>query len=207
MADDLPAVEFGPNRIRTFTLTELENIVDLPRLRRTNHNWAFDAAAFSRFSWLIVEETYPLDREPGHRAIPVLFDMVDLNRDWGRIEPHRERFPRAAEAALFAVLLAPWEDWVREPQIDWCGFRVPWVYTADSDIFVRPNAPTSPETLSWEPDFFHDADGNVVLETERPFRLPLKDTVTEASAWLSDEAYRWSKLNHSPGRKRAPMAG
>jgi hypothetical protein len=35
---------------------------------------------------------------------------VDLGRDFGAIEPHQKRFATAVEAALFPLLLAPWED-------------------------------------------------------------------------------------------------
>jgi hypothetical protein len=121
---------------------------------------------------------------------------IDLSEDWGRIEPHQERFPTAVEAALFAVLQAPWEDWVEMPENDWRGFRVPWVYTLSDDIFVRPSPPPSPDTLSWEPDVFCDDDGNVVFETERPIRCGLKDAALEASAWLNDAA--WSELARAP---------
>jgi hypothetical protein len=107
MADDLPLLNFGPNRIRTFTAAELEALVDHSRLKRISANWTFDAERFSEFRWLVVEKPHPLDREPGARAAPLFFK--NRKRDWGRIEPHRERFPAAVEAALFAVLLAPWE--------------------------------------------------------------------------------------------------
>ena len=59
--------------------------------------------------------------------MPVLF--TDMRQDFGRIEPHKERFPFVIEDALFFLLLAPWEDWSRMPQVDWRGFRIPWVYT------------------------------------------------------------------------------
>jgi hypothetical protein len=137
-ADELPELRFGPNNIRTFTTAELEELVDLPRLKRINSNWTFDAPRFSRYRWLVVEEPYPFNREPGQRAVPWLSMPLDFNRDWGQIEPHRGRFSTAVEDALFAVLLAPWEDWVQIPDHDWCGFRVPWVFKADDDIFVRP---------------------------------------------------------------------
>jgi hypothetical protein len=187
-ADELPQLKFGPNSIRKFTAAELEAVIDLPRLKRFNPNWTFEARRFSRLSWLVVEDTY---REPGVRAAPWLSSPIDLNRDWGRSKPHRERFPVAVEAALFALLLVSWEDITEMPEVDWCGFRVPWVYKADDGIFGRPAQAPSPDTLSWEPDFFQDADGNV-LETERPLRLPLKDAAVEASSWLNDAA--WSEL-------------
>ena len=191
-ADELPELRFGPNNIRTFTTAELEALVDLPRLKRINSSWTFDAARFSRFSWLVVEETYPFNREPGQRAVPWLsMRPLDFNRDWGQIKPHRGRFPAAVEDALFAVLLAPWGDWVQNPDIDWRGFRVPWVFKADDDIFVWPAQPPSADTLSWEPDIFTDLDGEEV-ELERPIRFPLNSDAVEASAWLSDAA--WSAL-------------
>jgi hypothetical protein len=138
-----------------------------------------DAKRFSEFSWLVVEEAHPLDVEPGKRAIPLLF--MTFSGDWGQIEPHQERFPTAVEAALFAVLLAPWEDWVEEPSINWCGFSVPWVYTLSDDIFVRPARPPSPDTLSWGP----------YMET--PERLDLNDAAAlEAPKSLNDKV--WSDL-------------
>ena len=48
-----------------------------------NPSWVFDAKRFSEFSWLVVEEMYLLDREPGVRAIPWFFET--LSGDWGRI--------------------------------------------------------------------------------------------------------------------------
>jgi hypothetical protein len=187
-ADDLPALKFGPNCIRKFTAAELEALVDLPRLRRINANWTFDAKRFSEFNWLMVKEDYPLDRKP----VPFLSMPIDLNKDWGRIEPHKKRFAPAVEAALFVLLLAPWEDWAEMPENDWRGFCVPWVYTLTDDLFVRPPRPPSPDTLSWEPDFFHDIDGNLMFETERPLRYFLNDAGAEASAWLNDAT--WSHL-------------
>jgi hypothetical protein len=146
----------------------------------------------------MVKETYQFDQEPGVRATPWLFEPI--GGDWGRIEPHHGRSPTAVEAALFAVLLAPWEDWVEMPSINWCGFSVPWVYTLSDDIFVRPPPPPSPDTLSWQPDFFYDPDRNVGVETERPIRYRLKDAAVEASAWLNDAA--WSDLTTS---RRSPL--
>jgi hypothetical protein len=113
LAEDLPELKFGPNSIRKFTAAKLEALVDLPRLQRVNSNWMFDAARFSEFRWLVVEETRQQDREPEERASPFLYEL--LNADWGRIEPHQERFPTAVEGALFGVLQAPWEDWVEFP--------------------------------------------------------------------------------------------
>ena len=108
LADELPELNFGPNSIRKFTAAELEALVDVPRLQRISLKWTFDAKRFSEFSWLVVQETYPLDQEPEVRALPWFFEPI--RGDWGRIEPHQERFPTAVQAALFSILLAPWED-------------------------------------------------------------------------------------------------
>jgi hypothetical protein len=190
LAGELPLLKFGPNSIWKFTTDELEALVDPLPLQRINSNWMFDAKRFSEFSWLAVEEAYPLDVEPGERAIPLLF--MTLSGDWGRIEPHQERFPTAVEAALFAVLLAPWEDWVEMHANNWCGFSVPWVYTLTDDIFVRPTRPPSPDTLSWRQNIFSDADGDVV-ELEWPEQLYLKDAAAVEAPNLINHKV-WSEL-------------
>ena len=171
-ADDLPDLQFGPAALRRFSADELRALVDAPRLARVFPAASLKAERLSEFQWLLVEEDVPLERPPEARAMPVLF--TDMRQDFGRIEPHKGRFPRRVEAALFFLLLAPWEEWSRMPEVDWRGFRVPWVYTTDEDLFVRPQAPPSPESLSWEPQALTDAWGEVV-EIERPVALPLKD--------------------------------
>lgn len=68
-------------------------------------------------------------------------------------------------------------------EVDWRGFRVPWVYTVDSDIFVRPNTPPSPDTLSWEDRIYDDGYGGT-YEEERPVELRLEEGVaTELPVW------------------------
>jgi hypothetical protein len=148
LAQDLPPLEFGSGKVCRFTADELRELVDERRLKRAHQRQDFDADRFAEFHWLVVEEAVTLDREPEARAVPVLF--MNLNKDLGEIEPHKGRFPLAFEAALFFLLLAPWETWSTMVEVDWRGFRVPWVYTADSDIFVRANALPSVDTLSWE---------------------------------------------------------
>ena len=146
---------------------------------------------------MVVDETYQLDQEPGERATSFLFE--NLNTDWGRIEPHRERFPAGVEDALFALLLAPWEDWVEYPDVDWRGFRVPWIYIWSDDIFIRPSPPPSPDTLSWEPDIITDMEGNVVFETERPLRCLLNDAAAEVSSRLTDTTwFELARARQSP---------
>jgi hypothetical protein len=185
-ADHLPEVTFGPNRIARLKAAELQELIDLPRLRRVNPNWTFDAKLFSEFTWLVIKETQPLDRPPAHRAIPILFEAGDC--DWGAIEPHRGRFPTAVEDALFAMLLAPWEDWVDAPSGWWRPFEVLWVYAIDDDLFVRPSPPPSTDALSW--DYALDYDGEEVFVD--PNRVPLKDGGASVSDWPTD--CRWAHL-------------
>jgi hypothetical protein len=189
-ADELPTLSFGPNRVQRMSAAELERLVDPRRLKRFNPTWTFDAERFSEFSWLVVNEVVPLDGEPGARALPSLFPL-DLNRDAGALEPHQRRYATVVEAALFALLLAPWEDWAVYRDLDWRAFRVPWIYTIDYDIFAGTLPPPSPETLSWQPDFFVDDYGEAI-ELERPIRLPLSDCAAKALEWLNDAA--WADL-------------
>lgn len=194
LADDLPALRFGDATLRRFSAEELRGLLDAARLRRFFPHLEFDAEAFARFHWLLVEETIPLDQPPEARAVPILF--TDMRQDFGRIEPHKGRFAPIVENALFFLLLAPWEDWSTMPEVDWCGFRLPWVYIADDDLFVRPQTPPTPESLAWETQALTDAWGEVV-EVERPVSLRLDDDA-QAGLILWDET-RWSAVNRVLG--------
>ncbi|MEK9285316.1 hypothetical protein MTR72_37880 [Bradyrhizobium sp. ISRA442] len=192
LAADLPPLAFGSAKLCRLTAEELRALVDERRLKRFFQRQDFDAERFAEFHWLVVEETVPLEQEPEARAVPVLY--MDLSQDLGRIEPHKGRFPGAVEEALFFLLLAPWENWSTMPQVDWRGFRVPWIYTVDGDIFVRPNSPPSPDTLSWEDRIYDDGYGTT-YEEERPVELHLEDvTTTELTVW--DES-RWTIVEHA----------
>jgi hypothetical protein len=201
LAADLPPLAFGPARVCRLSADELRSVIDLPRLRRLYPRQDFDAERFSEFHWLIVEEVVVLEQEPEERAVPVLF--MDLSQDLGRIEPHKGRFPIALEEALFFLLLAPWESWSTMPEVDWRGFRVPWVYTVDSDIFVRPNSPPSADTLSWE-ERVHDDGYGGTYEEERPVELQLEEvvktelTVWDLSRWKTVEQVKASVLFETP---------
>ncbi len=192
LADELPSLAFGSARVCQLTPDELRALVDEPRLKRLYPSQEFDAERFSQFHWLIVEEIVALADEPGTRAIPV-FGM-DFSQDLGRIEPHKGRFPNAFEEALFFLLLAPWEGWSTMPEFDWRGFRVPWVYTVDSDLFVRLGAPPSPDTLCWEDRIYDDGYGGT-YEEERPLELQLDDNAaTELTVW---DQGRWEILDRA----------
>ena len=181
--DGLPALTFGPNSIRHLSAAELRDTVDPSRLRRIHDSWVFDTERFSQFAWLIVEEDILLDSEPGARAMPFLYKS--LRHDFGSIDPHPKSFPDAVEDALFALLLIPWEQYVDYCDLDWRAFRVPWVYTIEDDLFRRPTPPPSADTLSWQPDFVQDQDGEEI-EIERPIRLPLNDQARLAVDRLND---------------------
>lgn len=196
LADDLPALAFGTAKLGRYSADELLALVDGPRLERVFPGVAFEAERFSQFYWLTVEEAVALDQPPEARAVPVLF--MDLGQDLGRIEPHKGRFPPAVEDALFFLLLAPWEEWSRMPEVDWRGFRVPWVYTADEDLFVRPQSPPSPDSLAWEMQAFTDAWGEVE-EVERPVVLHLEEAATTLNRW--DEA-SWQAVVEA---RRSPL--
>lgn len=192
LAADLPSIAFGPVKVGRLTAGDLRTLVDESRLKRLYPYHNFDAERFSRFHWLVVEETVVLEQEPEARSVPVLF--MDLSQDLGRIEPHKGRFPGVVEEALFFLLLASWESWSTMTEVDWRGFRVPWVYTVDTDIFVRPNAPPSPDTLSWEDRVYDDSHGGT-YEEERPIELPLEDVAaTELPVW---DNRRWAIIEEA----------
>lgn len=182
MADDLPALTFGPNRIGQFTAAELEALVDQPRLRRINPIRTFDADRLSEFRWLVIEKMHPLDQPPGKRANSDLFKLLSTPMEQlDAIKPHCGRFPPPGEDALFAILLAPWEDWVDRGAF-WQPFWVPWCYGVDDDIFVLPEPPPSPDTLSWEPAFNDEEE-----VSEQPVRIFLKET--KIGAWLNEDCW------------------
>lgn len=188
---DLPPLTFGPNRIAKFTPAELEKLVDQPRLRRINRLWAFDAARFSKFTWLAIEETYPLARTAGERAEPGAFTPPLFVFSSPPIEPHRRRFPAAVENALFAMLLAPWEEWIRFSGWTWHCFEVPWVYEVNDDLFVRPQLPPLINSLSWTESEFDEEEGEIP-GTEEPRHRELKTSEADLSESLNDS--RWTDV-------------
>ncbi|WP_175824509.1 hypothetical protein [Burkholderia cepacia] len=189
LADDLPTMAFGNARVARFTAEELETLFDAPRLRRNFPTLPFESDRLAQFHWLVVEEERAVDPRPEARAVPMLF--ADIRRDFGEIEPYLGRFPSAVEGALFFLLLAQWEEWATMPDVDWRGFRIPWIYTLDEDLFVRPARPPSPDSLSLEPWFIHD-DWGEEIELERPTYLPLDDSAKKELPRLTESA--WAKL-------------
>jgi len=186
----LPDLTFGPVRLGKLSETHLRELVNATRLERLFPDLPFDVRLLSMFQWLVVEEELALDPNPAARASPFLFETTTV-RDFGQVEPHKGRFPPAVEKALFAVLLAPWEEWsTKEP--DWRGFRAPWVYTVDEDIFAPCQPPRSAETLTWES---YDDQFGEHIEFFRPW---LDGDATRRGVAVFDDAH-WSAVERALG--------
>lgn len=182
VADELPSLSFGPNAVREFSAEALQGLFSsLGGLAPTVD------PRFAQFRWLVVREEAVLEHPPGRRAFPFLY--INMGKDFAGIEPHPRHFPVAVEAALFALLLAPWEDLVTHGDINWRAFQTPWVYTIDEDLFVRPGRLPSADSLSWAPDSYRDHDGETV-EYERPSTYAWADAITGLEPWLNDTRWR-----------------
>lgn len=187
LADDLPTLSFGQARLAQFGADELARMFDAPRLARNFPTQLIDAKRLAQFQWLVIEETLEVTGGAEARAAPFMY--MAMNRDFGEIDPHLGRFPPPVEAALFFLLLAPWELWSTMQEVDWRGFRVPWIYTLNNDLFVRPSPPPSPDSLTLEPRIVEDRWGEEV-ELERPTELPLDDDAKVGLALFTDAAWR-----------------
>ncbi|WP_197273919.1 hypothetical protein [Citromicrobium sp. WPS32] len=189
LADSLPPLRFGPGRVVDLTAEELGALLDAPRLARFYPGHALDLRRLAQFTWLVVEETVPVDPRPEARALPFMFE--NWNRDFGAIDPHQGHFARPVADALFFLLTGAWEDWADHAEINWRGFQVPWVYTFDDDLSVRPQAPPDPDSLSWEP-WIIDDEFEGQIELERPSILSLHEVAAEELSRL--DASRWQSV-------------
>jgi hypothetical protein len=187
MASDLSPIAFGAARICRFSADDLGSMLGASRLKRWFPGDRIDLTRLADFQWLVVEERAPLSGEVEERAVPGFF--FNPNEDFGRIDPHKERFPPPLMQAMFFLLTAPWEDLVEHQEADWRAFQVPWSHTYDEDLFVRPQIPPSPDTLAWVEHFTEDGEGGT-LEELRPLELPIRDDQGNAAEHLSDE--RWN---------------
>lgn len=203
LADDLPLMDFGNARVARFSAEELRDLFDAPRLARHFPNQPFEARRLAQFHWLVVEEEVELDPRPGARTS--LFMHMTFDRDFGEIDPHLGRFPPVVEAALFFLLLAPWEKWSTMQEVDWRGFRLPWIYTVDDDLFVRPSPPPSADSLTLEPWIFQDDSGEEV-ELERPTALRLDDDAQSELALFTDHAWRELEAARATSLFETPVA-
>lgn len=189
LADDLPALAFGRARLARFEPDELERLFNAPMLLRNAPTRPLQSDRLAQFHWLVVEEEIALDSRPEARTVPAMFKT--LGGDLGEVDPHLAAFPEAVEAALFFLLLAPWEDWSTMPEVDWRGFRLPWLYTIDDDLFTWPKPPPDPDSLSLEPWIVQDHWGEDI-ELERPTTLPLDPKASIGLAHFTDDA--WAEL-------------
>src|SRR3546814_6897000 len=88
-------------------------------------------------------------------------------------------------------------------EVDWRGFRLPWIYTVDDDLFIRPAPPPSADSLSLEPWIVEDNWGEEI-ELERPTALPLDDEAQAElarfnnGAWEQLQAARATSLFETP---------
>jgi len=194
LADDLPPMVFGGARIDRFDKDQLEALIDRRRLDRCYPSRSVDFARLAQLQWLVVEEEVSIDPRPEARAVPILFQRMD--QDFGAVDPLARRFPAAVEGTLFCLLLAPWETWATMLEVDWRGFRFPWIYTVDADLAVQPAAPPDADALGFEPVFHEDAYGDE-HESERPVVLTLDDGVAQdLSAGMVDV---WAKRQRAAG--------
>ncbi|MBD9389669.1 hypothetical protein IB237_20960 [Agrobacterium sp. AGB01] len=192
LCDELPSIRFGNSVVGEFSELELAELLDVPRLARFYPTYKPPVRQLTQFRWLVVEEYVAVDPRPEARALPILF--VDLSQDFGEIDPHLGRFPPVVEAAIFFLLLAPWEDWAVYPEVNWRAFRLPWLHTVDDDLFVRPMAPPSPDTLSLQPDIAYDQYGDEV-EIERPTVNNLEDEARTNFKRLNESL--WQNVLHA----------
>ena len=190
-ADQPPTVVFGGSRIGRFSASELQEILDAPRLARAFPYVRPDWKRLSEFYWLVVEENLRIDVEPGARTSPF---MYEITRDYGAITAHEDRFPRAVEQALFLLLLAPWEDWSEAMEVDWRGFRIPWIYSVSDDLCVRPTAPPADSSLTFLPQIYTDSYGEPV-EIEEPAHYNLAAEASGLTTYANDGT--WSELERA----------
>src|SRR3546814_20966708 len=94
-------------------------------------------------------------------------------------------------------------DTLSSDLVDWRGFRLPWIYTGDDDLFIRPAPPPSADSLSLEPWIVEDNWGEEI-ELERPTALPLDDEAQAElarfnnGAWEQLQAARATSLFETP---------
>ena len=141
MADELPSFQFGNARMGRFADTELEVLFNAPRLERCYPDMQLDAQRLSQFHWMVVEEDVSVRSDRAIASSPGWISPSE--RIWARLFPTAGA-SAAVERALFFLLLAPWEDWAEMTEVDWRGFRLPWVYTLDDDLCAFPHPPPHP---------------------------------------------------------------
>lgn len=175
LADDLPTIHFGSATIGPLTTDQLRHLVDHDRLERIHSETSFHLHQFSQFQWLVVQEEVPIARgADGRELFRFHFDLLE---DFGRIEPHRGKYPEIVDTALFWLALAPWEQWAQGRYADWRGLQIPWAYTVDHDLFSIMKRPPSSDTLTWAEQTA--SEGGHPVEVLRPVKMWLPDDAGE----------------------------
>jgi hypothetical protein len=182
--------KFGPCEVQKFSQSELEAELQIARLKRQTPQLRLDTKLLSLFQWLVVRETVLLPERIGQRSVPMFYRIA--GQDYGEINPHASTWPRAVEEAAFALLLLPWEDLVRDPNVDWRPFRIPWVYTSEHDPFVRLATPEDADSLALEPFGYEDPKTGEWDEWEVPMRTELAGNKNDAIVPLTDQ--RWNEI-------------
>jgi hypothetical protein len=197
---EFPPLAFGPNQIKRFSEDELKQVVASFPVG-SHFNARFDAKRLAQIQWLVVEEPYTLSTPAPARAMPFFFST------WadklGTIDPHKAQFPPTVEAALFFLMLAPWEDLVDESRVDWRAFRIPWIMTLDDDLLAPTIPAPDPDSLTWLPVYRQDEHGDVVEEIEAPDDASLVEGSSEVLAELNHRA--WTRFRVA--REGAMMVG
>lgn len=201
LADDLPEMAFGPARIGRYDTRQLESLFDRGRLERFFPGRMPDFGRLSQLQWLTVEEEVEVDPRPEARAIPILFTRMD--QDFGAFDPLARRYPAVVEQTLFCLLLLPWEDWSTMLEVNWRGFTLPWIYTVDGDLAIRPAVPPDTQDLAFE-EFSYPDDWGDEVEHERPVVLRLEEAAADdmaaktAATWRDLDAAAASDLFRTP---------
>ncbi|WP_200293082.1 hypothetical protein [Rhodospirillum rubrum] len=192
LAENLPLIEFGSAKIAKFTEKELECLFDAPRLARFFPKHSLETDRFSQFYWLIVEEKIP---ENSNQCFGIInIEDIKTEEELAEIHPLNCLLPKIIEETLFFLLLSPWEDWSLRPKIDWRGFRIPWIYTLDENLFIHPNPPPNPESLTWEREVLTDSSGEDNLICY-PRTLPLDECKMNKNPLFTNEA--WNKTQEA----------
>ena len=200
-ADDLPNLMFGGSRVGRFSQLQLGELFDAPRMARSHPADQLDLSRLAELQWLVVEETIAIDPRPEARSTPIFF--TDMSRDFGAFESHQGRYPDVVERALFFLLLAPWEEWSTMQEVDWRGFKFPWIYTVDRDLAIRPPKAPDADVLAFETTAGTDGYGELV-EWEQPVVMRLEDgfaaalSTFEETRWQALEAARTTTLMETP---------
>ncbi|APG18027.1 hypothetical protein A3780_10835 [Kosakonia radicincitans] len=182
-AANIQLATFSHAEINMFTPPELRQLVNFAQLNRLYPHKTDDIDRLTRFTWLVIREEVNLDRDIPARTYRFLQD--GFKDDYGAITPYEYRYPKAVEDAIFALLLAPWESWREEINIEWRAFTIPWVYTVENDIFADQPALPGAEILTWDYQAFSDGHGKVI-DREIPLELPLLHDA-RLQPWLAEQ--------------------